>query len=144
MQNRFGEMSNYSENLLLLRNRIMEELGLDDYETSKYLFTTDVLPEILRAVEDVGPTAWEYLRNFPKGKSFYASQDPVLMAICKQYNQLPSADIHSGASFAIMMRMVETIAKLGFDGFACKIMSSITRDLPKIVSSRGAPPMYSV
>lgn len=144
MQNRFGEMSNYSENLLLLRNRINEELGLDDYETSKYLFTTDVLPEILRAVEDVGPTAWEYLRNFPEGKSFYASQDPVLMAICKQYNQLPSADIHSGASFAIMMRMVETIAKLGFDGFACKIMSSITRDLPKIVSSRSAPPMYSV
>jgi len=136
-------MSNYSEKLLCLRNRI-KELGLDDYETSNYLFTNDVLPEILSAVDDVGPTAWEYLRNFPKGKSFYASQDPVLMAICKQYNQMPSAGIHSGASFAIMMRMVETIAKLGFDGFSCKIMSSIMRDLPKIVSSRGAPPMYSV
>ncbi len=144
MQNRFGEMSNYSKRFLCLRNGIKEELGLVDCEINNYIFPNDVLPEILRAVEDVGPTAWEYLRNFPKGKSFYASQDPVLMAICKQYNQLPSADIHSGASFAIMMRMVETIAKLGFDGFACKIMSSITRDLPKIVSSRGTPPMYSV
>ena len=144
MQNRFGEMSNYSEKLLFLRNRIKELLGLGDCEIDNYLFPYAVLPEILSAVEEVGPTGWEYLLNFPEGKSFYASQDPVLMAICKQYNQMPSAGIHSGASFAIMMRMVETIAKLGFDGFSCKIMSSIMHDLPKIVSSRGAPPMYSV
>lgn len=143
MQNRFGEMSNYSEKLLRLRNGIKEELGLVDCEINNYIFPNDVLPEILSAVDHVGETAWEYLRNFPEGKSFYASQDSVFIAICKKYNQLPSAGIHSGASFAIMMRMVETIAKLGFDGFSSKIMSSIMYNLPQIISSRGEPPMYS-
>jgi len=38
---------------------------------------------------------------------------------------MPTADIHSGASIACLMRLVQSIAKNGFDGFTDKVCKNI-------------------
>ena len=49
---------------------------------------------------------------------------------------MPTADLHTGASFALMMRLVESIAKNGFNGFAINVINNVTNDLQKIIAER--------
>ena len=128
-------MTDYITMLDDLRDNL-KDLGLTDNDIDNRIFTKETLLEILSAVDQVGDIGWEYLRTFPKEKSFYCSSDPILNDISKIYMQMPTADLHTGASFALMMRLVESIAKNGFNGFAINVINNVTNDLQKIIAER--------
>ncbi len=128
-------MTDYITMLNDLRDNL-KNLGLTDNDIDNRIFTKETLLEILSAVDQVGETAWTYLRTFPKEKSFYCSSDPILNDIITIYRQMPTADLHTGASFALMMRLVESIAKNGFKGFANNVIINVTNDLQKIMAER--------
>ena len=56
--------------------------------------------------------------------------------ISSAYMKMSSASNHSGFSFALMMRMVESIAKNGFDKFAEQTLANVINNLPSIIEFR--------
>ena len=61
--------------------------------------------------------AWDFLRNWspPEGQGFMFTQHPTLDSIQKHMKLL---DTHSGASYGFCMRVMEAIAKRGWESYA--------------------------
>jgi hypothetical protein len=128
-------MTDYITMLNDLRDNL-KKLGLTDNDIDNRIFTKETLLEILNAVDQVGDIGWEYLRTFPEEKHFFCNNEPILNDIITIYRQMPTADLHSGASFALMMRLVESIAKNGFKGFADIVINKVTSELQQNISKK--------
>ena len=63
---------------------------------------------------------WSWLRTFNE-EAFMFSTSPMLNHIMDQMVQQPEGRLHSGASFACVMRSMEYIAKNGYAAFEKKI-----------------------
>jgi hypothetical protein len=116
-------MDNYNKVVKL--HNMLSEIGLTKDEIDNRIFSIDVLVEIMNAIDQVGEIGWDFLRNFPADGNFYLLNNPILDDIYDKYNKMPSADIHSGASIACLMRLVQSIAKNGFDEFTNKVCKNI-------------------
>jgi hypothetical protein len=112
----------------------MAALGLTDGEIDNWILPNSILEDILDVIK--GIDKWEYFRNFPPGKYFYMSNDPELQQIIELYKKKKSFDLHSGASMAIMFRIVESIAKNGFDKFANNVIVTVQKDMSHILKMR--------
>jgi hypothetical protein len=128
-------MTDYITMLNDLRDNL-KKLGLTDNDIDNRIFTKETLLEILNAVDRVGDIGWDYLRTFPEEKHFFCNNEPILNDISKIYYTMSTGGLHSGASFALMMRLVESIAKNGFKGFANNVINNVTNDLQKIMAER--------
>ena len=62
--------------------------------------------------------AWDWLRQFNE-ESFMFSNDPMVQRITDKMGEY--ANHHSGASFGMTMRVMEHIAKHGWDSLAAKV-----------------------
>ena len=62
--------------------------------------------------------AWDWLRYF-NDESFMFSNDPMIQRITDKMGNY--ANHHSGASFGMTMRVMEHIAKYGWDSLAAKV-----------------------
>ena len=58
--------------------------------------------------------AWDYIRDFDGPKGFMFSNDARLQDIRKH---MTTMDLHSGASYAFVMRAMQYVAKFGIDAF---------------------------
>ncbi len=70
-----------------------------------------MLNDAYQAVTVTG--SWDLLKNF-SGESFMFSRDPFVANIM---NAMALRDLHSGASFGMTMRVMESIAKHGWDAY---------------------------
>jgi hypothetical protein len=128
-------MTDYITMLNDLRDNL-KNLGLTDNDIDNRIFTKETLLEILNAVDQVGDIGWEYLRTFPEEKHFFCNNEPILNDISKIYYTMSTGGLHSGASFALMMRLVESIAKNGFKGFANIVINNVTSELQQNISKK--------
>jgi hypothetical protein len=60
--------------------------------------------------------AWKFLRDFPKDESFMCSCDPLVYKIYEKIEELGYTG-HSGCSFALTLRNIQTLARYGEDEF---------------------------
>ena len=127
-------MDNYSKVADL--HDILCEIGLSKDEIYNRIFSIEVLAEIMTAVDQVGETGWAFLRDFPADCNFYLLDNPILDNIYNYYMKMPTADLHSGASIACLMRLVQSIAKDGFDGFTDKVCAHIYEQMHDILEER--------
>lgn len=68
--------------------------------------------------------AWDWMRQFNE-ESFMFSQDPMIQRITDKMGDY--AGHHSGASFGMTMRVMEHIAKHGWESLAAKVAESKTK-----------------
>ena len=60
---------------------------------------------------------WNYLATFVPQKGFMLSKSPELDQIALEMHKDPISHNHSGASYAGIMRIMEFIAKKGYDEY---------------------------
>jgi hypothetical protein len=64
--------------------------------------------------------SWSWLHTFNE-ESFMFSTSPVLNTIMNKMIEQPEGQLHSGASFAYVMRAMEYIAKYGYAAYEKKM-----------------------
>lgn len=80
--------------------------------------TRDMLKNAYWAVTQC--ESWSWLRTFNE-ESFMWSTSPMLDRIMNKMSERPEGRLHSGASFAYIMRSMEYIAKNGYAAFEKKM-----------------------
>jgi hypothetical protein len=63
--------------------------------------------------------AWDFLENYEPTNGFIWSDHPTVILIGEECERLGVG--HSGASFGVVMRDMQLIAKRGWDGYLNKI-----------------------
>jgi hypothetical protein len=110
-------------------NRVYE-LGFSEGDVYPYCFNAQLLTEILESICKVGDDAWIYIATFKGRSGFTYDNSEIMTRITDEYYTRETAGCHSGSSFGFMMRLVQSIARDGFDVFAenmiQKFQSNIT------------------
>ena len=75
-------------------------------------FEADLLNDAYQAITKAN--AWDFVRDFDADGGFMFSSDPKLTAIQKH---MACLDDHSGASYGIIMRNMQYIARNGLEAF---------------------------
>jgi hypothetical protein len=100
-------------------NKVLHYYGDGEFDFVSHETTRQMLKNAHWAVTQCA--SWNWLRIFNE-TSFMFSTSPNLDCIVNKMAEQPEGRLHSGSSFALVMRSMEYIAKNGYAAFEKKML----------------------